>query len=107
MTEVAARFSAVATVAVGLIVVTGVYSAWLQVVEPERLWSTEYGVLLLVAKLVLVAPLLALGGVNLGWTRPRLAEAGATGSRAQRALRSLVGAEIVLAVSCVAGGRAS
>ena len=98
MTEVAARFSAVATVAVGLIVVTGAYSAWLHVVEPARLWSTEYGVLL-VAKLALVAPLLALGGVNLGWTRPRLAAGGVAGPRAQTALRTLVGAEIVLAVS--------
>ncbi|MYD95354.1 MAG: hypothetical protein F4Y02_17095 [Chloroflexi bacterium] len=98
LTEVAARFSAVATVAVGLIVVTGVYSAWLQVVEPERLWSTEYG-LLLVVKLALVAPLLALGGVNLGWTRPRLAEAGMAGARAAKTLRRLVAAEIVLAVT--------
>ncbi|MDE2869125.1 MAG: CopD family protein [Chloroflexota bacterium] len=98
LTEVAARFSAVATVAVGLIVVTGVYSAWLQVVEPERLWSTEYG-LLLVVKVALVAPLLALGGVNLGWTRPRLAGAGMAGARAAKALRRLVAAEIVLAVT--------
>ena len=98
LTEVAARFSAVATVAVGLIVVTGVYSAWLQVVEPERLWSTEYG-LLLVVKLALVAPLLTLGGVNLGWTRPRLAEAGMAGARAAKALRTLVATEIVLAVA--------
>ena len=96
MTEAAARFSAVATVAVGLIVVTGVYSAWLQVLEPERLWSTEYGLLLLV-KLALVAPLLALGGVNLGWTRPRLARAGVAGAQAAKALRTLVVAEIVLA----------
>ncbi len=99
--EVAARFSAVATVAVGLIVVTGAYSAWLQVVEPERLWRTEYG-LLLVVKLALVAPLLALGGVNLGWTRPRLAGAGAAGARAARALRTLVVAEIVLAAAVLA-----
>ena len=98
LTEVAARFSAVATVAVGLIVVTGVYSAWLQVQEPERLWSTEYG-LLLVVKLALVAPLLALGGVNLGWTRPRLAASGAVGRRARRSLRTLVAAEIVLAAA--------
>ena len=98
LTEIAARFSAIATVAVGLIVVTGVYSAWLQVLEPSRLWSTEYGVLLLV-KLALVAPLLALGGVNLGWTRPRLAETGAVGARARRALRSMVIVEIVLAAA--------
>ena len=97
LTEGAARFSAVATVAVGLIVVTGVYSAWLQVVEPERLWRTEYGVLL-VAKVALVVPLLALGGANLAWTRPRLA-AGTAGARAAKALRTLVAAEIVLAVA--------
>ena len=98
LTEVAARFSAIATVAVGLIVVTGVYSAWLQVVEPERLGTTEYGLLLLI-KLVLVAPLLALGGVNLGWTRPRLAAAGAAGARARKLLRTLVVGEIVLAAA--------
>lgn len=98
LTEVAARFSAVATVAVGLIVVTGVYSAWLQVLEPERLWSTEYG-LLLVVKLALVAPLLALGGVNLGWTQPRLTATGAVGRRARTALRALVVVEIVLAAA--------
>ena len=98
LTEVAARFSAVATVAVGLIVVTGTYSAWLQVLEPSRLWTTDYGALLLV-KLALVAPLLALGGVNLGWTRPRLAVAGTVGARARNALRSLVVAEIVLAAA--------
>ena len=98
LTEAAARFSAVATVAVGLIVVTGVYSAWLQVLEPSRLWSTEYGVLLMV-KLALVAPLLVLGGVNLGWTRPRLAVAGAVGARARKALRTLVVGEIVLAAA--------
>lgn len=98
LTEVVARFSAVATVAVGLIVVTGVYSAWLQVLEPARLWSTEYG-LLLVVKVALVAPLLALGGVNLAWTRPRLAGTGGAGARAAKALRRLVVAEIVLAVA--------
>ena len=79
LTEVAARFSAVATVAVGLIVVTGTYSAWLQVLELSRLWTTDYGALLLV-KLGLVAPLLLLGAVNLGWTRPRLAVAGTVGA---------------------------
>ena len=98
LTEVAARFSAVATVAVGLIVVTGTYSAWLQVQEPSRLWTTDYGALLLV-KLGLVAPLLLLGAVNLGWTRPRLAVAGTVGARARNALRSLVVAEIVLAAA--------
>ena len=98
LTEIAARFSAVATVAVGLIVVTGVYSAWLQVVEPARLWSTEYGVVLVV-KVALVVPLLALGGLNLGWTRPRLAVAGAIGRRARKVLQTLVAAEIVLAVT--------
>ena len=98
LTEFAARFSAVATVAVGLIVVTGTYSAWLQVLEPSRLWTTDYGAVLLV-KLGLVAPLLLLGGVNLGWTRPRLAVTGTVGARARSALRSLVVAEIVLAAA--------
>ncbi len=98
LAEIAARFSAVATVAVGLIVVTGAYSAWIQVLEPPRLWSTPYGRLLLV-KVSLVLPLLALGGVNMLWTRRRLARAGAESARPRRALRVLVAAEIVLAAA--------
>ena len=65
------RFSALATVSVAVVIVTGLLSAWLHVIEPGRLFSTAYGRTLLV-KIALVAPLLVLGAVNLTWVRRRL-----------------------------------
>ena len=65
------RFSALATASVAVVIVTGLLSAWLHVVEPGRLFSTAYGRTLLV-KIALVAPLLVLGAVNLTWVRRRL-----------------------------------
>ena len=65
------RFSAVAALSVGVLVVTGAFSAWAQVTVVPAL-ATPYG-LTLVAKIVLVLPLLFLGGLNFWWVRPRLA----------------------------------
>ena len=96
--EVVARFSALATVAVGLIVVTGAYSAWLQVLELSRLWTTEYGILLLI-KLTLVGPLLALGALNRFWAAPRLRIRGSTIIRTAKMVRLLVAAELMLAIA--------
>ena len=65
------RFSALAAVSVAVIIFTGLLSAWLHVVEPDRLLSTAYGRTLLI-KVGLVAPLLLLGAVNLTWVSRRL-----------------------------------
>ena len=94
-----ARFSTIATISVGALVITGAFATWIQVVELPRLVQTDYGRALL-AKLALVAPLIGLGAVNLLWTRRRLDESrpSAAGSWAPR----LVAAEVLLGVAVVA-----
>ena len=94
-----ARFSTIATISVGALVITGAFATWIQVVELPRLVQTDYG-RTLVAKLALVAPLIGLGGVNLLWTRRRLNDVRPTA--AGRWAPRLVGAEVLLGVAVVA-----
>jgi copper transport protein len=61
--RVVPRFSALATVAVAVLIVAGVTSAYLEVRVWRGLWQTTYGQLVLV-KVVLLLPLLALGVFN-------------------------------------------
>ena len=65
------RFSLLASGCVSIVLLTGAYNAWAQVLVLPAL-STPYGRTLLV-KLALVLPLLGLGALNLLWVRPRLA----------------------------------
>ena len=88
----APRFSTLAILSVGVLVVTGIYSGWAQVTVLAAT-NTPYG-LTLVSKLALIVPLLALGAVNLLWIRPRLA----VDDSARRWLKRLVAGEVVLAV---------
>ena len=67
----APRFSTVAALSVAVLIVTGIFGAWAQVTVAPAL-ATPYG-LTLVAKVVLVALLLAVGALNLLWVRPGLA----------------------------------
>jgi copper transport protein len=86
------RFSVVAILSVGTLVITGLYSGWVQVTIVEAV-ATPYGLTLL-AKLGLVGLLLFLGALNLLWVRPRLSrEEGAS-----RWLQRLLLGEAVLAV---------
>ncbi len=57
------RFSSVAVVSLGMIGVTGLYSVWLEVGSLTALFSTNYGFILL-TKLSLIAPIVALGALN-------------------------------------------
>jgi putative copper export protein len=57
------RFSVLAGVALAGVLLTGLYNAWLQVGAISAMWETPYGRLLLV-KLCLVIPLIALGAMN-------------------------------------------
>ena len=66
------RFTGVALLSVAVLIVTGIFGAWAQVNTPPAL-ATPYGAAL-IAKLVLAAPLLFLGALNLFWIRPRLAD---------------------------------
>jgi copper transport protein len=65
------RFSAAALFAVAALVMSGVVNGFLEVRSWSGLWETTYGVLLLV-KVGLVAPLLALGAFNKRLSVPRI-----------------------------------
>ena len=76
-----------ALAAVGLLVATGVYAAIQHFTQLDALWTTDYGRALL-AKLLLLLPMLALGAVNLLGVRPALAQAAAvTRTLSQRGRR--------------------
>lgn len=86
-------FSNYARVPVMLLLVTGLYAAWLEVGSVTALLTTVYGKALLV-KLLLLFPLLGMAAVNLIFTRQGLQ----AGERLWSGrLRGLVGAEITLA----------
>ena len=70
-TRAVPRFSAMAVVSVAVLIVAGLVSAYLEVRTWRGLWETEYGLLLL-AKIVLALPLLALGAYNNRYAVPRL-----------------------------------
>jgi copper transport protein len=92
LAALAPRFSTLATLSVGTLIITGIYSGWAQVTVISAV-ATPYGFTLL-AKLGLVAPLLLLGAFNLLWVRPRLAKE----ERAGRRLRRFVTGEAILAI---------
>lgn len=85
-------FSNLMRVAVAGLILTGFYSAWLQVGTPAALFTTLYGRALLF-KLILTLPLLALAGINLILTQRGLARGEAVWVGR---LRALVGAELAL-----------
>ena len=85
------RFSLVAGISIVVIILTGMYSAWAQVVTVPAL-QVPYG-RVLTLKVAVVAGLLLVAAANLIWVRPRLR----TGGGASRWLKRLVAAEIVLA----------
>lgn len=92
------RFSTLATLSVGTLIITGLYSAWAQVTVVRAL-ATPYGLTLL-AKVALLVPLLLLGAVNLFWVRPRLSREGRAGQWLRRAVTSeaVLAALVLLAV---------
>ncbi|MCC6312786.1 MAG: copper resistance protein CopC, partial [Thermomicrobiales bacterium] len=92
------RFSVLALTAWGVLVLSGVYGAWLQVGSLEALWATDYGRTLLV-KLALLIPLLLLGGFNLIVVRRRLrgSPPPMDGAPWVRRFVMTVGAEVALA----------
>jgi putative copper export protein len=63
-------FTRLAVVSTILIVLTGVYNSWMHVDGFGKLWSTGYGETLLV-KVLLVIPMLVLGGINTFVIHPR------------------------------------
>jgi len=87
------RFTTLAIVSVLILVLTGFYSAWLQVGNLIALRETDYGKTLIV-KLILIVPLLILGALNMRIIGPRLLSAARSGVHFGRT----VATEVVLGV---------
>jgi copper transport protein len=94
------RFSALAVVSVAALLLGGVVNGYLEVRSWSGLWETTYGRLLL-AKLALVLPVLALGAFNNRFSVPRLRSGIATALERRRFLRATA-AELTLVV-CIVG----
>jgi copper transport protein len=93
------RFSTTAVVSVAILIVAGTINGYLQVRAWRGLWDTEYGILLLV-KVGLVLPLLAMGAYNNRFAVPRLRAQIASGVERVRFLR-LAGVELAVMVAVV------
>jgi copper transport protein len=95
------RFSILAALCVGTLILTGLYGAWVQVTVLPAL-RTPYGVTLLI-KLALFTPLLVLGALNLWWVRPQLAYKDSAGRWLSRLIMGevVLGTLVLLAVGCL------
>ncbi|MBC8281229.1 MAG: copper resistance protein CopC, partial [Chloroflexi bacterium] len=89
------KFSAIAVISMGILIVTGAYGAWAQVTIIEA-FATPYG-WTLVGKLGLVVVILAIGAFNLLWIKKRLAST----PNASSWLARLIAVEAVFAVLIV------
>jgi copper transport protein len=94
------RFSRLAVVSVAVLIVAGTLNAYEQVGAWRGFWDTTYGLVLL-AKIVLVLPVLALGAFNNRFAVPRLRSDVASAGEKRRFLR-MVGAELALVVAVLA-----
>jgi copper transport protein len=99
-TRAVPRFSNMAVVSVVVLLVAGIVNGYLQVRTWSALWETEYGLLLL-AKVALVLPLLALGAYNNRYAVPRLKAGIASVLERRRFLRA-AGVELGIMVAIVA-----
>ncbi|MET7288692.1 CopD family protein [Streptomyces sp. NPDC005573] len=68
------RFSLLAMMCVAAVVISGLWMSWEHVGAISQLWTTGYGVALLV-KVVLVLGLVTAGAFNQFWLMPRMAQA--------------------------------
>jgi copper transport protein len=97
------RFSNVAFVSVLLLLASGIGSTILHIPVLNALWTTSYGVAILV-KVGLLAAAMVLGAINLRRAKPRLVaarERSELGAAAAMLLRRTVSAETVLVVAAV------
>jgi copper transport protein len=99
-TRAVPRFSNMAVISVVVLLVAGIINGYLQVRTWSALWETEYGLLLL-AKVALVLPLLALGAYNNRYAVPRLKAGIASVLERRRFLRA-AGVELGIMVAIVA-----
>lgn len=69
--ETVSRFSRLALLSVGVLLLTGIYQSWIQVQSLSVLFGSSYGRVLLL-KLLFVFSMLGLGALNVFSTQPRL-----------------------------------
>jgi copper transport protein len=93
------RFSNAAVVSVGAVVLSGTFASYMQVRSWQALFDSTYG-LVLVAKIAVFIPLVALGGVNKNVLIPRIDRAVASGDDdgGVRSLKRVVSFEVILSV---------
>ena len=99
-TRAVPRFSNLAVVSVAALLIAGVINGYLQVRTWSALWETRYGLLLL-GKIALVIPLLALGAYNNRYAVPRL-KAGIASVLERRRFLTAAGIELAIMVAIVA-----
>ncbi|WP_051695858.1 copper resistance D family protein [Streptomyces sp. NRRL S-244] len=68
------RFSLVALVSVGAVLTSGLWMSWKHVGAISQLWTTTYGLFVLI-KILLVLGMMAAGAVNQFWLMPRIVKA--------------------------------
>jgi copper transport protein len=99
LSPVVRRFSAIAIWSVAIIVVTGVIRSWLELDSLSALWEESWGRVLL-TKVGVFVPLVALGAVNNRIVGPRLEANSRIGGLSR--VRKLIGFEVALGVAVVA-----
>ena len=99
-TRAVPRFSTMAVGSVVLLLLGGTINGYLQVRTWSALWETTYGLLLL-SKIGLVLPLLALGAYNNRYAVPRL-RAGVAEPRERRRFLQAAGVELAIMTAIVA-----
>jgi putative copper export protein len=95
LAPVVARFSDLAIWSVIAVVASGTYSAWMEIRGLDAVTASTYGLVFL-AKLAAFLPVLALGGINNRWTKPRLVRAVRDQTPSLVLLRRMVALEIAL-----------
>ena len=96
------RFSALALISVATLAITGLYSALLRIGTSDALVTTTYGRALII-KLLIAAPMIAIGAVNLLIITPRLKQAAASNGNSvlPDRFRRTVTSEITLGAALV------
>ncbi|HYI46267.1 MAG TPA: CopD family protein [Actinomycetota bacterium] len=100
LSAVVKRYSDVAVIAVIAIVASGLWQSWVEVRAWRAFTGTTYG-LTLITKLAVFIPLVALGGFNNRWAKPRIEKAAADDEpdhKPLQVLRRVVLVEVVLAM---------
>jgi putative copper export protein len=98
--EMVHRFSGLALASAALLGATGIVTAWTHLKYVAALWTTPYGYALL-AKLAVVAVVVALGAWNWRRVRPALGSDGGARTLRRTAVSELVAAGVVLVLTAV------